>query len=81
MPSPTHEHVARWSKPYRATTAGTEHHLLRIDRRFARPVAGKKCAVDRQRRVVDTARDQRHHRRPDAARGVLQPGMEAERRR
>ena len=42
-------------------------------------VAGKEGAVDRERRVVRAARHQRHHRRPDAARGMLQTGMEAKR--
>ena len=74
-----HQHVARLGKAHRAATAGAEHHLLRIDRRLAAAVAGEEGAVDRQRRSVRAARHQRHHRRPDAARGMLQTGMEAQR--
>ena len=81
MPSPTISTSPRRGEPHRAAAARTEHHLLRIDRRLAAAVAGKEGAVDRERRAVGAARHQRHHRRPDAARGMLQPGMEAERRR
>ena len=81
MPSPTISTSPGSAEPHRAATAGAEHHLLRIDRRLAAAIAGEEGAVDRQRRAVHAARHQRHHRRPDAARGMLQPGMEAERRR
>ena len=76
-----HQHVAGLGEPHGAATARAEHHLLRIDRRLAGAVAGEEGAVDRQRRAVGAARHQRDHRRPDAARRMLQPGMEAERRR
>ena len=79
MPSPTISTVARLGEAHRAAAAWTEHHLLRIDRRLAAAIAGKEGAVDRERRSVRAARHQRHHRRPDAARGVLQAGMEAKR--
>ena len=45
-----HQHVAGFGEPDRAATAGTEHHLLRIDRRLAAAVAGKEGAVDGDRR-------------------------------
>lgn len=64
-----------------AAAARTEHHFLRLDRRLAVAVAGKEGAVDRQRRDVSAASHQRDHRGPCAARRMLQPGMEAERRR
>ena len=81
MPSPTISTSAGCGEAHRAATAWTEHHLLRIDRRLAAAVAGEEGAVDRERRSVRAARHQRHHRRPDAARGMFQTGMEAQRRR
>ena len=62
-----HQDVAGWSKPHSPTPARPEHHPLRIDWRLARPISGKKGAVDRQRNVVDAPRHQSHHCRPDAA--------------
>ena len=44
-------------------------------------VAGEEGAVNGDRRAVDAARHQRHHCRPDAARGMLQAGVEAQSRR
>ena len=79
MPFADHQHVAGLGEAHNAAATRAEHHLRRIDRRFAAAVAGEEGAVDRERRAVRAARHQRHHRRPDAARGMLQTGMEAER--
>ena len=76
---PDHQHVARIGEAHRAATAGAEHHLLRIDRRLPAAIAGEEGAVNRERRSVCAVRHQRHHRRPDAARGMFQTGMEAQR--
>ena len=35
--------------------------------------------MDRKRRSIGTVRHQRHHSRPDTARGMIQTGMEAQR--
>ena len=77
-PFADHQHVAGFGKAHRAATARPEHHLRRIDRRFAAAVAGEEGAVDRERRHRFAVHHQRHHRRPDAARRVLQAGMEAQ---
>ena len=41
-----HQHVARIGEAHRAATAGTEHHLLRIDGRFPGAIAGNEGAMD-----------------------------------
>jgi hypothetical protein len=76
-----HQNVAQQAGPHRAASARAEHHLLRIDRCLAAAVASKEGPVDTERRVVRPARHQPDHRRPDAAGGMLQASMEAERRR
>ena len=67
------------AKAHNSTTARPKHHLLRVDRSFAAAITGKEGAVDCQRRCIHAVRHQRHHRRPDIARRVLQTGMEAQR--
>ena len=78
MPSPTIS-TRRLGESHSATSAGAEHHLLRIDGCLSDAVARKEGAVDRQRDIVNTVRNQRHHRWPNAAGEVLQPAVEADR--
>src|SRR5262249_11986379 len=75
-----HQHAARRGEPHCTATAWAKHHFLGLDPRLALSVARKEGAVDRQRCVINAARDQRDHRRPNAARRMFQTGMEADRR-
>ena len=76
-----HQHSAGAGvgEAHNSTTARPKHHLLRVDRSFAAAITGKEGAVNCQRRCIHAVRHQRHHRRPDVARRVLQAGMEAQR--
>src|SRR5262249_35735883 len=75
-----HQHAARRGEPHCTAAAWAEHHFLGLDPRLALSVARKEGPVDRQRRVVNAARDQRDHRGPNAARRTFQTGMKADRR-
>ena len=75
---PDHQH-SPGSASARRRPAWAEHHLLPARSAPSPAVAREECAVDRQRRSVRAVCHQRHHRRPDAARGMLQAGMEAKR--
>jgi hypothetical protein len=78
---PNHQHVPGIGETHCAAAAGTQHHLLRMDWSFAATIAGKEGAMDGNGRSIYAVRDQRHHRRPDAARGMLQPDVETDGRR
>ena len=70
-----HQHVTRLGKADGTATTRAEHHLLWIDGRFAAAILGEKSAMNSDGRSVDALRHQRHHRRPDCARRVLEAGM------
>src|SRR5215203_3866545 len=78
---PYHQQTGRGTEPHDTAAAWPEHHLRRIDRRFAAAVAGEKRAVNADRLAVSAVRHQSHHPRPQAAPSMFQPGMEADRRR
>jgi hypothetical protein len=44
-----HQHLARVGEAHGAFTAGTEHHFLRINRRFSAAITGEEGAMDRER--------------------------------
>ena len=73
-----HQHGARLGEAHCAAATRPEHHLLRIDWRLAVAVAGEKGAVNGDRRSGRAVRHERHHRGPDATRGMFQSGMEAQ---
>jgi hypothetical protein len=78
---PDHEQIAWFGETHHASAARAEHHLLWLDRRLGVAITGEECAVNTDRLTIDTDRHQRHHRRPDTARGMLQTGIEAQRDR
>ena len=80
-PFADHQHVAGLAEAHCAAATRPEHHLRRIDWRLAAAVAGEKGAMNGDRRSGGAVRHERHHRGPDAARGMFQAGMEAQGRR
>ena len=76
-----HQHVAGLGEAHRAATARAEHHLRGSTGALPPPSRARKVRWMASGVAVRAVRHQRHHRRPDAARGMFQPGMEAERRR
>ena len=69
------QHISRLGKVHRATATWAEHHLLWIDRRLPVAIAGKICAMDRNRPPIRAVRHQRHHHRPEM---MFQAGMKAQ---
>src|SRR5262249_23706724 len=74
---PNQEYVPRIGETHGAATARAEHHFLRIDRRLSRTITGKEGAMESEWVIVEAARYQRDHHRPNAARRMSQGGMEA----
>ena len=76
-----HQGVARCAQFHSAASTGAEHHPGGFDRCLAGPVRVQERPMNANRRVVPTARHQRHHGGPDATRGMLQRRVVAQRGR
>src|SRR5262249_55063034 len=76
-----HQHARRRAEPHRAAATRAKHHLRRLYWRLAFAIVGQECAVNADRLTIIAAPNQRYHRRPYAARGMPQTGMEAKRDR
>ena len=68
------------TKAHHTAATWPEHHLGRIDRCFSLAIAGEESAMDGYGLAGFTVQHQRDHSGPDAARRMLQAGMEAQTR-